>query len=396
LSRRWNLGKVNQKSSKGRLTMQIEIPSLLSIFAEVHDWRKARGLRYQLRSLLLLLVLGILCGKKGSRSLARWSKGLPAKTRLRVGLKKEHTPSATTFGRVLWHVVVNEVEAEIHTWVGAVHEQLVAAGVSKGVAIDGKTIRRAASLGARDVHLLSAVCHQLRVVLAQLAVDDKTNEITTIGPLLEKLLLKGVVVTVDALLTQRKVARQICQKGGHYIMYVKGNQPKMYWAIEQLFHNPHQPGMPAPVRAKSVNKGHGRVETREITLSTALNAFLDWPGLAQVFQLIRTTYHMKTGKTTKETVLGVTSFSPVEVTPTQLLTHIRNHWAASENGLHWVRDVVLGEDDSRLHKLTAPQTMAALRNLAINLARLAGFESITAAIDTFSADPAEALSLMGL
>lgn len=376
--------------------MQIEIPPLVGIFMGMSDWRKARGLRYSLSSLLALLALGLLCGKKGSRDMARWCKGLPEPQRHRVGLSQGRCPSAATLCRVLWQVVVGEMEAEIENWAEEVHRQLVAAGVSQGIAIDGKSIRRAASLGAKHVHLLSAVCHQLRFVLAQVAVDDKTNEIKAIRPLLERLLLKGLVVTVDALLTQKAIARQIRHRKGHYIMYVKDNQPKMLWAIKYLFTQPRKAEILPPTTARTVNKGHGRLEIREIATSPALNDYLNWPDLAQVFQLKRTTTTFKKGKTTVETVYGVTSLPPVQASPAQLLAHIRDHWAASENGLHWVRDVVMGEDAHTLHKATAPQTMAALRNLVISAARLAGFDSITAAIDTFSADPIKALSLMGL
>lgn len=372
---------------------EIRIPPLVEVLTEISDWRKARGKRYRLVSLLGLLILGLLCGKYTLRSISRWGKALPARTRERLELPEERSPSPATLCRVLWHVALAELAEEIEQWVEAVHEQLVEAGVQQGIAIDGKTIRRAASLGARDVHLLGAVCHQLRLVLAQLAVDDKTNEITTIRPLLEKLLLKGVVVTVDALLTQRDIARQIRQAGGHYIMYVKENQPKLRWAIQQLFIQPPRFGVPEPASAKTVNKHGGRVEVREIATSAALNDYLDWPGLTQVFQLTRTT--TRRGKVKQKTVYGITSLTQAEAEPAQLLTHIRNHWAAIENGIHWVRDVVMGEDESRIHKGTAPQAAATLRNLAINLARIAGFDSITAAADAFAADPTKALSLMG-
>jgi predicted transposase YbfD/YdcC len=338
-------------------------------------------------------LLGILCGKCGARSTARWGKGLAAQQRQRLGIKPAWSPSAATLCRVLWHVDVEEVAAVIEAWVGGVHEQLVAAGLTQGIAIDGKSIRRAASLGARDVHLLGAVCHQLRVVLAQLPVSDKTNEITTVAPLLERLLLKGLVITVDALLTQRHIARHIRQGGGHYIMLVKENQPKMRWALQRLFDAPRHSTVPPPQTAKTIDKGHGRLEVRTIAASTALNDYLSWPGLAQVFQLTRRVTHLKTGKHTVKTVYGITSLSPAQATPQQLLAHIRHHWEAIENGVHWVRDVVMGEDASKAHKATAPQAMATLRNLAINIARLRGFDSITAALDAFSANPSRTISL---
>lgn len=376
--------------------MQVEIPPLIDIFTQMSDWRKARGKRYKLESLLALLLLGILCGKRGARSTARWSKGLAPQQRERLGIKPQWSPSPPTLCRVLWHVDLEELAKGTEAWIGAVHEQLVDAGLTEGIAIDGKRIRRAASLGAQDAHLLGAVCHQLKLVLAQLSVSDKTNEITTVAPLLERLLLKGLVITVDALLTQRHIARAIGQGGGHYIMFVKENHPKMYWALQRLFARPRHSTVPPPQTAKTVNKGHGRLEVRSIAASTALNDYLSWPGLAQVFALTRRVRHLKSGKQTEKTVYGLTSLPQSEATAPQLLAHIRDHWEAIENGVHWVRDVVMGEDTSQIHKATAPHSMATLRNLAINLARLHGFDSVTAAIDSFSANPARTISLIGL
>ena len=375
--------------------MEVEVPPLISIFAEISDWRKARGMRYKLNSLLALLVLGILCGKKGARPISRWGQGLTTVQRKRLGIKEGRSPSPSTLCRVLWHIDVEETETAITNWAKQVHHQLVAAGLTQGVAIDGKTVRRAASLGAKDAHLLSAVSHQVRLVLAQEAVPDKTNEITSIHPLLEKLLLEGIVVTVDALLTQRKIARKIVKQRGHYIMFVKKNHPKMRWALERLFASPRHPSVPPPKTAKTVDKGHGRVEVRFIATSTALNDYLDWPGMAQVFQLTRTVRCQQTAETTEKTVYGVSSLPASEASPRQLMAHIRNHWGAIENGVHWVRDVVMKEDDSFIRKGTAPQAMAALRNLAIDFARLSGFDSVTAAIDYFSANPARVLRMIG-
>lgn len=376
--------------------MEIQIPPLVGIFTNVVDWRKARGKRYELKALLVLVVLAILCGKKEIRGMSRWGAGLAATTRQRLGLPMAKSPSAATLCRVLWQVAVEEIEAGIEAWAAEVHRQLVAAGISQGVAIDGKTVRRAASLGAKEAHLVAAVCHQIRLVLGQKAVADKSNELGVIHPLLLKLCLQGIVITVDALFTQRGIAEQIRQQRGHYIMFVKGNQPKLQWAIRQLFAPPAKPGLPPPATARTVDKGHGRLEVRQIATSTALTDYLDWPAAAQVFQLVRQVTYFKNGHTTTETVYGITSLAPTQASPTQLLAHIRHHWAAIENGLHWVRDVVMGEDASAVHKQTAPHTLAALRNLAISFAHLAGFASMTAAIDAFSANPTLPLSRMGL
>lgn len=375
--------------------MHIEIPPLVTIVTPLGDWRKEKGKRYQLSSLVGFIVLGLLCGKRGVRAMARWGHSLPEVYRQRLGFQAQRSPSAAMLCRVLWHVEVEPLEAAVETWAREIHQQLVAAGVSKGIAIDGKSIRRAASLGSKNVHLLAAVCHQLRFVLKQLAVDDKTNEITALPLLLERMVLHGLVITVDALLTQREVARAIRRQHGHYLMYVKDNQPKLLWAIQLLFEQPRKPGIAPWQQAQVVSCSHGRVEVRQLSASSALNDYLDWPGLQQVFRLTRQRQRLKDGLRSETVVYGLTSLPAEAASAAQLLDIIRQHWAAIENGTHWVRDVVMGEDACSVHKTTAPQAFAVLRNLALSLARLAHFASFSAALDAFSANPALALDIMG-
>lgn len=375
--------------------MRIEIPPLVTIVSPLGDWRKEKGKRFQLLSLVGFIVLGLLCGKREVRAMARWGQALPATYRQRLGFDPQRSPSAATLCRVLWHIRVETLEAALESWAREIHQQLVAAGVTKGIAIDGKSIRRAASLGSKNVHLLAAVCHQLRLVLKQLAVDDKTNEITTLPLLLERMVLGGLVVTVDALLTQREVAHAIRRRHGHYLMYVKDNQPKLLWAIQMLFEQPPKPGVAPWPQTKIVSSGHGRVEVRQLSASSALNDYLNWPGLQQVFRLTRQRHRLKDGLRSESVVYGLTSLPAEAASPAQLLAITRQHWAAVENGTHWVRDVVMGEDACTVRKATAPQAFAALRNLALSLARLAHFASFTAALDAFSANPALALDILG-
>ena len=376
--------------------MQLTIPPIVTIFDPIADWRKQRGKRYSLISLLNLIVLAMLCGKTSTRGMARWGEHIPKSTKLRLGIAAKRHPSAAMLCQVFWQIRPEAIETSIQVWVNQAHHELVAAGIARGIAIDGKSIRRAASLGSPNAFLVSAVCHQLRIVLNQTAVADKTNEISCVPPLLERLLLKGLVITVDAWLTQRAIVRQIRQEGGHYLMYVKGNHPRLLWSLEARFAQP-QPGHKTSFPyCKSVNKGHGRLEIREIWTSPAANDYPHWPDVAQVFHLKRTRWVLKSNKLSETYVYGITSLSPSEASPADLITLTRNHWAAIENGLHWVRDVLMGEDASSTRKPGAPQVRAAFRNIVINLARMAGFASISGAIDVFSADPTKALPILGL
>ncbi len=141
--------------------MQIEIPPIVTIFDSIPDWRNPKGKRYKLISLLNFIILAILCGKISTRAMARWGKYLPAGSKERLGIKVNHQPSPATLCRVFWHVKPEFIEKKINEWANQVHQQLVAAGVARGIAIDGKSIRRAASLGSPNAFLVSAVCHRM-------------------------------------------------------------------------------------------------------------------------------------------------------------------------------------------------------------------------------------------
>jgi predicted transposase YbfD/YdcC len=379
---------------KKRGQIEIRVPPVIGIFEHLMDWRKARGKVYQMGSLLMVVLAGLMCGKQKMKPLSRWCAELPFLDRARLGLPLGRSPGATTLGRLLAKLDPGALETAIRHWLTAVNKQLGRAGLALRIAIDGKTLRGAAKRGANPVHLLAAVCHQLKIVLAQVAVDSKTNEITAVIPLLKLLVLEGRLVTMDALLTQREVAQEILARKGDYLMVVKENQPQLFQDIAICFAS--EPLVDEVRRtAQTVNKGHGRLEVREIVTSAALKGFVDWPGAEQVMQITRTVTKVKTGETTTKSVYAITSLPPSRGSPELLLEANRGHWTI-ENGIHWVRDVTLGEDNCAVHKDRAPQILAALRNVVIALLRLHGHKNIAAAIDRYSARPQQAMLTMGL
>jgi predicted transposase YbfD/YdcC len=213
----------------------------------------------------------------------------------------------------------------------------------EAVAVDGKTLRGSKKQGAAGAYLLSVLAHRVGLTLTQQAVDDKTNEIKAVETVLEQIVLHGRIVTMDALLTQRQVAQTIVDRGGDYVMMVKNNQPKLKADIELIFTLPPWGDRQESVR--TVDMGHGRIEMRNLTTSTALVGYSDWPGVAQVFEVGRHVIEKKTGKERVEVVYGVTSLPPERATPARLLELVRGHWAI-ENKSHWVRDVTFDEDRS--------------------------------------------------
>jgi predicted transposase YbfD/YdcC len=249
------------------------------------------------------------------------------------------------------------------------------------LAVDGKTLCGTIAQGAtQGVHLGAAYLPEQGVVLAQLAVDCKENEIVVVPTLLAQLDLKGMVVVGDAMQAQRNLSAQVLTDGGDDAWFVKENQPTLLAEIEELFVAPPiAPGHSAPARdfrtVRTVEKGHGRLEERELTASSLLVGYSDWPGLAQVFKVERTAQQGK--KRLHEVRYGLTSLPARVASAERLLEVVRSEWGI-ENGLHYRRDVTLEEDACQLRRGGGPQVMAALNNAVVSLLGRHGEENLPA------------------
>jgi predicted transposase YbfD/YdcC len=367
---------------------------LIEVFAAIPDFRKTRGKRHPLASIFALACCALLCGYRSYSAMAEWGRNYGARLAQALGFTHD-TPCAATLHTIFRYVNRAEFEAHLGAWADSVVGSLpvVPETPEVAMALDGKTLRGSNKQGAPGTHLLSALAHHVGVTLAQHAVDDKTNEITAVEPLLCELVLEGRIVTMDALLTQRHVAQTIVDKGGDYVMIVKDNQPQLRADIELVFALP--PVGDQQETTRTVDIGHGRIEQRNLTTSKALVGYSDWPGLAQVFELGRHVITQKTTEERVEVVYGVTSLSPERATPGRVLELVRGPWAI-ENKSHWVRDVTFDEDRSQVRCGHIPQVMAALRNTAIGLLRWAGRTNIAAACRRLAAQPAQALALIGI
>jgi predicted transposase YbfD/YdcC len=375
----------------------IEVPPLAEVLGQVPDSRRARGKRHPLRAVLVLACVAMLGGARSERAIADWGANYGPEWRRRLGLTHARGPSQPTIHRLLRGIDLGHLEMLLGRWGQQVLACLpppVATDGSRpleGIALDGKTLRGSRKRGASDTHLLSAVSQRLGVVLGQVAVADKTNEIPTAPELLLQVALTGRVVTVDALLTQTQLAETILAHGGDYLMVVKDNQPTLAADLATLFADPD-----APVRqAEEVSLHGGRCARRRLLASTELVGYVQWPGVQQVLAMERSVVCKRTGELHREWAYAVTSLPPSRATPAQLLTLWREHWAI-ENKLHYVRDVTFDEDRSGVRAGRVPQAMAALRNAAIGLARLSGQTNIAAACRHFAAQPAHALAALGL
>lgn len=369
---------------------------LIEVLAEIEDPRHARGKRYPLVALLALVCVATLCGYRSYSAMAEWGRHYGADLLAALGFTRPSPPSAATLCRVLRGLDGAAFDAAIGAWAEEVLAALPARGGDAVVALDGKTLRGSRKQGLRGSHLLAAVSRRLGLPLAQVAVDDKTNEIGAVQAVLRALVLEGRVFTMDALLTQRAVAQTVVDGGGDYVMVAKENQAGLVQGIAGLLATPaHVPGATPLRHAQTAERGHGRLERRAVLVRAVGSGDCDWPGARQVFRVERRRVRATTGVLHTEVTYGVTSLTPQDASPQRLLRLLRGHWHI-ENRTHWVRDVTFDEDRSQVRSGALPQVLATVRPTAISLLRGAGEANIAAACRRCAAQPWLALALVGL
>jgi predicted transposase YbfD/YdcC len=383
--------------SNTKAGMLFDIGSLYTHLEQLSDRRKARGKRYRLATVLVLLILAKICGQDRPSGMAEWAQNRKELLAKALGLERETMPHHSTYRRILAEVVAVE---ELEQVMGEFLSGKKFFGKQVLVAIDGKVLRGTLDEQQRGTYLLAAYLPSEGIVLMEVMIEGKGREIPAAGKVLKYVDLREKVVMGDALHSQKALSKEIVEANGEYIWFVKGNHPQVEEDIRLWFEPDVQPipGMNFPPKdfesARTVNKGHGRIEERRITVSSQLKDFLDWPYLEQVFQLDRRFISTKTGEVHEQTVYGLTSLSRAEIHPRKLLRLIRSYWGI-ENGLHYRRDVTLQEDATRMTKGTMGQAMACINNLVIGL--LLGrqkYRYLPSARRYFDAHPTDALALL--
>ena len=371
----------------------IDVHSLYAEFLRLVDQRGRRGRRYALALILVAIVLAKLGGEDKPSGIAEWVRARKELLIEVFALKRPTMPGHNTYRRVLQRGVgLEDLERVIGAYVHAWPE----VGAATRITLDGKTLRGTIAFGqSRGLHLLAAYLPGAGVVLFQVAVDVKENEITAAPKVLKMLDLQGKIITGDALLAQRTLSLLIVTAKGHYVWTVKDNQPQLQQDIQTLFAPVTcAPGFsPAPTdfrTAQIVNTGHGRIEKRTLTASSLLNATSDWPGLQQVFKVEREITLVAQGVKRHETVYGITSLTADQAGPARLLKIVREHWG-QENGLHYRRDVTLHEDAGRFTDWTVAEAMALLNNLVLALLLRGGKTNAAQERRYYAAHPDEAL-----
>lgn len=368
----------------------------------VPDPRQRRGQRYAWPVLLTVIAAALVSGQQGMRAIGQWVAEHADELGPVLGLAPGRVPSAATLRRAVRAVDLGALEERLAVFVAALPPPpppdptavpTLAPLPWLGLALDGKAVRGANRHGAA-VHLLSLVRHDDGRVLGQVAVADKSNEITAAPRVLARQNLRGTVTTMDALLTQRALATQILAQGGHYLMVVKANQPALLAAITACFADPPLPESgDATASVSTRDKGHGRLDLRTLERSAALNDYLDWPAVGQVLRRTCQRVDLMTGAIGEEITYGVTSLTPAEASAAQVEVLWRGHWTI-ENRVHRVRDVTWGEDASQVRLGHAPQALAALRNGLLSLLRARGWSQIADATRHYGAFAHRAIQLL--
>ena len=386
--------------------LTIDPASLYSAFEQVADGRKKKGRRYPLPLLLTLLLLGKLAGETSVNGIVDWIKERQGWLRAQLNWPKRF-PTNSTYSEALARCDAQQIVTAIASVLlkaraveqcGSEPSRLQAnhqEEVLTHVAMDGKTLRGTLgheSEGQPAVHLLSLYECQSGIVLTQRAVHRKENEISAAAALVHPALVKGRIISTDAMHTQKKWCACVHAYGGYYLTIVKKNQPQMYQDLVDFFDD-SDAEQEEWQYAHSVHKGHGRLELREIWSSTQMNDWFEteWAGVAQVFRLRR---HVKdSDKEREETVYGLTNLPRKKADASRLLAFQQAHWRI-ENRLHWRRDVTLGEDACQIRMTGAPQALAALNGGVLALMDWLHVPNVASQMRHFCAHPLEALQLL--
>ena len=334
-------------------------------FGNLPDPREPALVEHKLLDIIIIAICAVICGadswvemEEFGQARYEWLQGF---------LELPHgIPSHDTFGRVFARLSAVAFQRCFASWIQAVFT------VTQGqvIAIDGKTLRRSYDRGSGKaaIHMVSAWANANRLVLGQVKTDDKSNEITAIPKLLQLLEVKGCIVTIDAMGCQRAIAAQIIQRGGDYVLALKGNQPGLYEAVRQFFDDAqarHFNGIPHRYH-ETVDGDHGRVEVRRYWTVDQLDWLAHrakWKGLKLV-GMVESERHI--GEVvTVERRYDIASLANDAV---RFGHAVRSHWSI-ENPLHWSLDVTFNEDGCRVRQGEAAENFAVLRHIALSLLR---------------------------
>jgi predicted transposase YbfD/YdcC len=366
---------------------------LLQAFATLPDPRKSRNQIYSLNDIIAVAIIGILCSANDWTHVVKWANAYESWFKS-VGLCFNGIPSHDTIGRFFRLVDPNAFEKCFVQWV-----QTLAENIQGVIAIDGKTICNSNDpfYGKKASHIVTAFAAENDIILGQLKTAEKSNEITVIPKLLDTLILKGCVVTIDAMGCQTAITKKIREQKGDYVIGLKGNQGNLHAEAVNFFDQAIDVAIQETgcSYAKTVEKGHGRIEEREIWATSDL-AWLEgveaWSGLKSLI-CVRATRHEK-GKTTVERRYYISSLA---LNANRIGEIVRLHWGI-ENKLHWHLDVSFNEDKSKIRAGHGAENFSLLKRCVLNLVKADTTEKASVTLKRRMAgwDPAYRLRLLGV
>ena len=335
--------------------------SLQEVLEGIEDTRRDRSTWYPLYEVLFIMLTAVICGATSYAKVEMFGKS--KEKWLKKYLKLENgIPDACTFRNVIRSIDTQRLHTEFMEWMRNVVEHVT--GV---VAIDGKQARRTKDAKKPPLHVVSAFSAECSLVLGQLACEEKSNEITAIPKLLELLEIKGCIVTIDAMGTQREIAEKITEKGADYILSLKENQKTLYEDVRLFFeeYRKNPAGLDPTCRAVSRSQGHGRYESRTCYICEDIGWLENrekWSGLSGIGVIFCEVE--QAGKVSKQAHYFI--YSCKGMTAGQILEAKRSHWGI-ENRLHWVLDMQFREDDSRARADNSAENLNVLRHWAYNV-----------------------------
>lgn len=337
-------------------------------FANLEDPRIDRTKRHKLIDILVIAISAVICGADNWEEVELFGQSKEAWFRTFLELANG-VPSHDTFWRVFAKLDAEQFQQSFVSWIASVSE------VTQGqvIAIDGKTLRRShdQALGRGAIDMVSAWAVQNHLVLGQVKVDEKSNEITAIPELLRVLEVSGCIITIDAIGCQKEIAKTIVEQEADYVLALKENQGHLYEDVVKLFDDLAESDFKAYAfsQEQTVNKNHGRIETRSCWVIDDphvlmhLRDALEWDGLRAVVK-VHTRRQVGEEVSQRERYF----ISSLKRDAKALLSVIRSHWSI-ENELHWVLDIAFREDESRIRKDHGPENFAVLRHIALNLVK---------------------------
>lgn len=334
--------------------------SFIDLLEEISDPREEWKVRHNLSTLIFTTWCGVLCGAESWSDISDFCEAKEEWLSQYVDLTNG-IPSPWTFRRIF-----TLLEPELLEWLLRTHAaNLVNKGVNSHIAIDGKALRGSKRHNLKCLHSISAMCHEQGLVLAEMGVDQKSNEITAIPLLLDLLNLTGNTITIDAMGCQQTIAHKIVEKQGDYVLAFKKNHPKFYEQVESycqqnIINSEHR-------LADYFDDSHGRrVRRRYFACDIShMDEVRNWTGLRSVIATETISSLDNDSKVTAEWRYYLTSHQPNN---SALPNYIRHHWSI-ENKLHWVLDVQLGEDADRKAERRSAKAFAVLKRIALNIVR---------------------------